>query len=121
MTDTDIMPMDEALEAARTAGTEHGRAAATWAFDGNTTDETYATVVRGLDAGDPETYDGFGHLEPGIDGRDQYTSRQLCDDIGVDYDGTEVAEVAELAEAYEQAARDAFWADVERTARKTTE
>ena len=115
--DTDTMPMDEALAAAWKTGMEHGHAAGTWAFDGNTTHETYAWALTGIRDGDPAVLDAFP-AEPGIDSRSPggYTSRQLCDDIGVDYDRTETADVDVLAAAYEQAARDAFWDEVERVA-----
>lgn len=109
------MTMDEALAAAQKTGAEHGHAAGTWAFDGNTTSETYAWALKGLRDGDPAVLDAFPS-EPGIDGGHEYTSRQLCDDIDVDYDQTDTDEVDVLAAAYEQAARDAFWAEVERAA-----
>lgn len=38
-------------------GREAGKAAASWVFDGNTTDAAYRRVLRGLDIGDPEVLD----------------------------------------------------------------
>lgn len=40
-------------------GREHGLSAASWYFDGNTTRETYATVLAGIREGDPAVYDTF--------------------------------------------------------------
>jgi hypothetical protein len=120
MHDDDIMPEAEALEAARKLGAEHGRNAGTWAFDGNTTQATYERAVQGIDDGDPAVLDSFDHLLPGIGMRsdpDAYTARNLWDDIGIDYDLAEPGEIDRITEAYEQAARDAFWAEVERAAR----
>jgi hypothetical protein len=113
------MPIEEALEAARKIGAEHGHAAGTWAFDGNTTRETYEWAVKGIDDGDPAVLDSFPTEPHGIGG--EYSARQLCDDIDVDYDLTETGEVDQITEAYEQAARDAFWAEVERAARYQVE
>lgn len=39
------------------AGLEHGRAAASWFFDGNTTEETYRAVFEGMRDGDPAVMD----------------------------------------------------------------
>ena len=110
--------MEEALEAARKLATEHGKAAASWVFDGNTPDEYYAKVLKGLEEGDPEVYDSIG--EPSFSGEyaDDYSERQLCDDIGVDYDLSTTEEVDEIAEAYLEEVRDAFWGEVERLARE---
>lgn len=49
----------KATDRARELGREAGRAAATWYFDGNTADETYAAVRRGIDEGDPAILDTF--------------------------------------------------------------
>lgn len=40
-------------------GAEHGENAAAWYFDGNTTQETYEWVARGIAEGDPAVYDTF--------------------------------------------------------------
>jgi hypothetical protein len=109
------VPMNEALEAAKKIGAEHGKAGASWTFDGNTTQETYRYAVKGLDDGDPAVYDQLGGNEPQFG--DKYSERQLCDDIGVDYDLTDTTEVDQIADAYLDAAKDAYWAEIERVAR----
>jgi hypothetical protein len=56
MTDT---PYDRAIAYAAEIGREHGTNAASWVFDGNTSDETYARILAGLDDGDPEILDSL--------------------------------------------------------------
>ena len=118
MTDSDDVSMADALNEARDLGTKHGKNAASWAFDGNTTEETYRAVVKGLDAGDPAVYDSF--REPSFSGEyaDDYSERDLCNDLGIDYDETETSEIDEIADAYLEEARRAFWGEVERAARE---
>lgn len=50
---------DALMERAHALGAEQGRAAASWYFDGNTTTEQYERVLRGIEEGDPATYDTF--------------------------------------------------------------
>jgi hypothetical protein len=84
------MPMSEALEEARKLGYENGRGEASWAFDDRIT-------------------------EPSLSG--DYTARDLMDEIGLDYDLTPTEETDQIADAYTEAARDAFRAEVEKTAK----
>jgi len=112
------MTMAEAIAAAARIGTDAGQAAASWAFDGNTTVETYRAVLAGIEDGDPMILDAFG--EPGLDGEGT-GARDLCDEIGVDYDLTTTADVDRIADAYLDASRESFWAEVERTARTMTD
>lgn len=44
---------------AREFGATGGRAAASWYFDGNTSDETYRLILTGLEEGDPAVLDTF--------------------------------------------------------------
>lgn len=44
---------------AQTMGAEHGRARASWYFDGNTSEDTYRRVLQGIEEGDPAVYDTF--------------------------------------------------------------
>jgi hypothetical protein len=50
---------EQAIASARAKGEEHGRSAATWYFDGNTTRETYERVLQGIEGDDPEILDTF--------------------------------------------------------------
>lgn len=110
------MTVSKNLQAGK-LGHDAGIAAASWVFDGSTADETYATVLTGLDDGDPAVYDMF--REPSFSGEyaGDYSERDLCDDLDVDYDLAGTSEVDELADAYLDAARASFWSEVERLAR----
>jgi hypothetical protein len=110
------IPLDEALEAATKAGEEAGKAAASWAFDGNTVTETYRKVLAGIEDGDPAILDAYD--EPGINGSSEFTSRDLCDEIGVDYDLSTTRDVDKISDAYEQAAQETFWTEIEHAARQ---
>lgn len=113
--DDEDMPLAEALEAARKLGEEHGKNGASWVFDGNTSRETYEAAVRGMDDGDPAVLDVLGVHEPDLHG--DFTTRDLCEEIGVNYDLAETRDVDKIADAYREAAWEAYWPEVERAAR----
>ena len=100
-----------ALEEATRLGTESGKAAATWYFDGNTPEATYRTVLKQLDDGDPEVYDSY--RMPNLLNSD-YGDADLARDLGIKQSGRLFPR---CAEAYEHAQYEAFWAEVERAAR----
>jgi hypothetical protein len=100
--------MADAVTMAENLGRDNGKAAAGWTFDGNTPDDTYRTVQRMMDEGDPAidsvvTEPSFG---------DGYSVRDMMDALEFDYDATPTAETDQLADAYSDAARDAFWDEV---------
>ena len=107
---------DDSMALADQIGASHGKNAAGWVFDGNTTDETYARYLKGIEDGDPMVLDSL--REPSLSGEyaDDYTSSDLLSDLGVEDEDTEYQD--ELCTAYEDAARAAFWDEVERVARQ---
>jgi hypothetical protein len=115
---------DELETRAASMGREHGINAASWVFDGNTTGETYRTVLHGIEDGDPAVYDMF--REPNLSGEfaDDYSIRDLQSDLGIEIDWTrdDTQEASELldecANAYADAASEAFWHEIERLARE---
>ena len=107
---SDEISLEDACGAARKVGTEHGRNAAGWCFDGNAPQEAYRVVARGLADIDPLVMDTF--TEPALG--DEYDARALCDDLGVDHDATEPCEVAAIADAWRESASAAFWAELGR-------
>ena len=111
----------DAVAKATDLGTDAGQAAASWVFDGNTTQETYRTVLAGLEDGDPATYGMF--REPSFSGEyaGDYTERDLCSELDVDYDQASTEEIDALADAYLEAARESFWSEVERIARQNVD
>jgi hypothetical protein len=99
---------------------EHGKAAASWVTDGNTSQETYRRLLEGIRDGDPEVLDSIhsptGDLSEGGD----YTTDDLMADAGwVPHDGTDLRD--ELAEQYSRDVPEAFWHEVERTCRDQVE
>jgi hypothetical protein len=106
------------IRAARKDGRHAGLSAASWVFDGNTTDETYKTVLRGLEDGDPAVLDSF--RVPNLSGEfaGETSSKTLADEYELtednDPDGWRLDAVCQ---AWEDAASAAFWGSIEREAR----
>lgn len=102
---------------ARELGAEHGRAAASWYFDGNTTAATYAATLRGIEEGDPAVYDTFPGSPLSGEYADGMTPSRLAAELGLAApdDGiagsSEELAAAELADAvctaYEEGYHDA--------------
>jgi hypothetical protein len=95
---------------------EHGKAAASWVFDGNTPQDTYRYFIRGIEDGDPAVLEGV--REPSLSGEygDDYSEDELMADVGwVPHDGTDLRD--ELAHQYNEEVSAAFWHEVERLAR----
>lgn len=71
---------------AEVKGYEHGRAAGSWVIDGNTTTETAARILQGLEDGDPEVYDSLpssplsGEMADGLLPRDVLGWYELDED-----------------------------------------
>lgn len=110
-------------ERAEEIGREHGVNAASWVFDGNTTEATYRAVWNGIQEGDPAIMDGF--RTPSLSGEfaGEYDQDDLARDLDLDGDGSMEAadELDSHADAYVTAASGAFWAAVEMAARKALE
>lgn len=102
---------DPAIETARDMGTEAGRAAGSWAIDGNTTAETARAILDGIADGDPEVLDRFGPPSP-LSGEwaGDPTPRDVFDAVGLDPDD---ADRDDVLAAYEQGFSDGYWETVE--------
>lgn len=113
MSDED-MPMAECISKAEEIGTANGTNAASWTINGNTDHNMICDVADMFDAGDPAVYNMF--REPSFSGEysGDYSERDLFDEIGIDYDRSTSEEIADIADAYLEAARAAFWGEVER-------
>jgi hypothetical protein len=96
-------------------GTDAGIAAASWVFDGNTSEDTYRRILQGIDAGDPEVYDTY--REPSLSGEyaDDYRSSDLAFDLGIE--DRETGFIDECADAWAESASAAFWGEIERVCR----
>jgi len=109
------------LRQAKRDGRDAGTAAASWCFDGNTTPETYAAFMQGLEDGDPAVMDQFNI--PNLSGEyaGDPTPQTLADDYGLDGDRDPNGFIlSEVCQIWEDAASEAFWAELERVARFQT-
>lgn len=112
------------LDRARELGADAGRNAASWVFDGNTSRETYARFLKLSDDGDPALHDEFGPTSGWLSGEwaDTPTPNSLYAELGLEPDDDEDGEImAEIADAYEEAADQAYSDELERVARLHTE
>jgi hypothetical protein len=117
---------EQALAYARELGAEHGSNAASWVFDGNTTQETYRRVLQGIEDGDPEILDSL----PAPDLSGQWAGELTSDELVRDSlelaamlnwamgDAMFATVYGEICDAYEDAFSTAVQHEVERTARE---
>ena len=94
-------------------GRDAGKAAASWVLDGNTPEDAYRAVLRGIEDGDPAILDA--HPAPGLSAGGGYTEADLADDLGLD---GEDQLLPDAVTAYLDAADRAFWHETERIARE---
>ena len=94
-------------------GRDAGKAAACWVFDGNTSEDAYRAVLRGIEDGDPAILGA--HPAPGLSVGGGYTEADLAGDLGLD---GEDQLPPDAVTAYLEAADRAFWHETERIARE---
>ncbi len=104
---------------AREMGEDHGRAAASWYFDGNTSTETYRTVLRGIDDGDPMILATFPSAPLSGEWSDSPTPASVLADLGFDSedDSEDYDRVSDILNAYEDGFYTASTDAIERVAR----
>jgi hypothetical protein len=113
---TSPKPAAPAASLARDAedlGRDAGKAAASWMFDGSTTEDTYRAVLRGIEDGDPAILDAYP--SPGLSADGGYTEAGLARDLGLD---GEDQLIPDAATDYLDAADESFWHETERLARQ---
>jgi len=118
MTDTTTTTNDEALATASSRGAEAGKAAGSWVIDGNTSAETAAHILKGIEEGDPEVMD----MQPApLSGEWAGESiEELLGDLLPDNDVQPAMHddrYDALLDAYEEGFGEAYWAEVESSAR----
>jgi len=101
------------LAKAAELGHDAGKAAASWVFDGNTPEEAYRRVLRGIDDGDPAVLDAIE--PPAIGPGAGYDQDDLARDIGIEPGDRALPRALS---AFTDAFTGAFWREAERTARE---
>lgn len=103
------------MQSARKLGKEAGENSASWCFDGNTKEETYRIVLRGIENGDPAVYDQF--RQPDLSGEfaDSPTPNSLAEELGIESDDERLDDVCT---EWENASNETFWHEIEKTCRK---
>jgi hypothetical protein len=109
---TDLPPRREKTDTRRAyeAGAEAGRAAGSWAADGNTDAETARKVLALIEDGDPAAWD-YLPRQPDLSGEfaDGPTPQSVYEDAtGLDASEASAERIAAVAEAWEQGVGEAF-------------
>lgn len=97
---------------AKKEGRQAGLAAASWKFDGNTTDETYRAFLQGSEDGDPAVMDAYS---PPSWLSGEWAGESISEILGESSGDDERDD--EIATIYEEAADTAYWRELERVAR----
>jgi hypothetical protein len=108
-------PQEAVLRQAGNLGRRHGKAAVYWQIgdSGSDAQEFYRDLLRGIADADPEIMSLY--QMPGLTGRQDYDRDNLAADLGLARDDPALAEAAE---AYLAAAREEFWLEAARLARR---
>jgi hypothetical protein len=101
---------------ARKLGTEHGLAAASWVFDGNTDTATYRRVAQGLADGDPEILDALPYPDLSGQWSDTPSSRDVLAELAADLGTIHPDDSDDILNAYEDAWVTAAHGEIERVA-----
>ena len=103
----------EMIRRARRMGREAARNAASWVFDGNTTEETYRAVLKMIEDGDPVFYDNYRVPDLSGEWADSETPQTLAEYFGSDVNAPRMDAVCT---AWEEGAA-TFEAEVEKIIR----
>lgn len=106
----------QASERVWVAGLEHGRAAGSWVFDGNTHEDMIRRVLQGYDDGDPETMELLEPYPLSGEWADDPTPATVYAIAGVD-DPEAFDPAGQLLTDYELAFSEGFWGEVIRSGR----
>lgn len=99
---------------ARAIGLEKGKNAAGWVFDGNTSKETYARFLKGIEEDDPEILESI--REPGFSGEyaGDYDENDLLHELGCERMDMPTEDVDKIVSACDYAMTEGFWREIER-------
>lgn len=105
------------LDRARAMGAEHGKAAASWYFDGNTSLDAYAAVLKGIEDGDPAILDTFPSSPLSGEWADDPTPATVLEDLGLIVEDDAADDNDAILSAYEDGFYSASAEEIERQAR----
>lgn len=105
----------DVMRAARKEGRAAGRAAASWAYDGNTQQSWYERTLKGIQDGDPMILDQFRLPDLSGEFADSPTPQRLAEDIGIEADDERLDDACQ---EWENESATAFWEELERACRK---
>lgn len=118
-----IIDTEKANQTAYEMGREAGANAASWAIDGNTTDDDLRRILTGYDDGDPEVMDSFNLPDLSGQWADGLTPAALVTEIlgtpsGADLDENDLIEIeGDLCCQWEDGVADGFWSELIRACR----
>lgn len=95
------------------AGRERGRNAASWMFDGNTTDATYRAFLAGWEEGDPEIMNRY---QPPSWLSGEWAGESISELLGDAETQRDLDRLEDVEQAYSDAADVAYWRELERVA-----
>lgn len=98
---------------ARKAGRRAGLNAASWKFDGNTTEAEYRRFLLGYMSGDPEVMDQY---TPPSWLSGEWAGESISELLGEAETTRELDRMEDVETAYEDAAEQAYWSELERAA-----
>ncbi len=101
------------VAAAEELGRDAGQAAASWVFDGNSPEDAYQRVLRGIEDGDPAVLDVIE--QPAIGPGAGYDEDDLARDLGIEPGDRALPRAVS---AYADAFTGSFWQETERAARE---
>lgn len=110
----DDIKREEMMKRAHTIGTEHGKSAASWVFDGNRDKSEYIKILTMIEDGDPEVYDMLPNADLSGEWADGYSGWDLAKDLGLEDSGDDYFD---SCEEYEMGFNDAVVAEVSRVCR----
>lgn len=116
------MNNEQTIEKARQIGREHGKAKASWAIEPDRLSKVQMqAILEGIENVDPRIMDQFS--EPSLSGEfaDDMNTVKLCNELDVDPHAGDGEFQTEICDAWEEAARDTYWAEIQKTLQFHTE
>lgn len=111
----DDIKREEMMKRAHDIGAEHGKAAASWVFSGNTDPSEYVKMLTMIEDGDPEMWDALPQPDLSGEWADGFSSWDLMKEVGLKELGDD--DDYDVCEEYEMGYNDAVVDEVSRVCR----